>query len=244
MWRHTFISGLHRRLQPRTYLEIGVRDGTSLALARGKVIGVDPAYRIVQELHSDLRLFRLASDDFFALPDAFAHFDGLPTDLAFIDGMHLSEFAFRDFANVERVMSAGGVVIFDDVLPRNPLEAARDRRTGAWAGDVYKVVDALRRRRPDLLVLLVNTAPTGTAIVTRLDPQTAKNTEIYDSELATFLESDPQAPPPDYLDRSTAVDPRQILGLDVWDRLVAERDSAQSLAPVWETFESLAGLRP
>lgn len=234
------LAGLHERLRPRTYLEIGIRDGMSLALAHGKAIGVDPQFRIVQELAADLRLFRLTSDEFFARDDAFDHFAGTPTDLAFIDGMHLSEFAFRDFAQVEKIMSAAGVVVFDDVLPRNPLEAARDRKTSLWAGDVYKAVEVLRRRRPDLLVLLVNTAPTGTAIVTRLDPQSQANAQIYESELAGFLAPDPQHPPADFMNRSTAVDPQQLLELDVWDQLVQARDApGGDPVTVWPRFSAL-----
>lgn len=240
MNRHQFLAGLHERLQPRTYLEIGIRDGMSLALAHCKAIGIDPAYRIVRELNADLRLFRIPSDEFFAREDAFAHFDGMPTDLAFIDGMHLSEFAFRDFANVEKVMSTAGVVVFDDILPRNPLEAARDRKTTFWAGDVYKAVEVLRRRRPDLLVILINTAPTGTAIVTRLDPRATANTSIYESELPRFLASDPQDPPLDFMNRSTAIHPQRILDLGVWDRLVVGRDDSNELPAVWDVLASLA----
>ena len=77
----------------------------------------------------------------------------------------LSEFALRDFINVEPFMAGTGVLVIDDVLPRNGLEAARNRKTEPWTGDVYKVIDILRRRRPDLVVPLVNTAPTGTAVV-------------------------------------------------------------------------------
>jgi len=35
------------------------------------------------------------------------------------------------------------VAAFDDILPRNALEAARVRRTRAWAGDVYKAVQII-----------------------------------------------------------------------------------------------------
>ena len=34
---------LHRELNPSHYLEIGIRHGRSLALARGRATGVDPA---------------------------------------------------------------------------------------------------------------------------------------------------------------------------------------------------------
>ncbi len=166
---HEFLQELHEKTHPRTYLEIGVRTGTSLALSRTRSIGVDPFFKIDKPIHCDVQLVKATSDEFFAGDAPLAHFDGVPVDLAFIDGMHLSEFALRDFSNIEPLMADTGVVVFDDVLPRNGLEAARDRKTESWAGDVYKVVEILRRRRPDLVVLLVNTATTGTAVVVGVD---------------------------------------------------------------------------
>ena len=130
-------------------------------------------------LHCDLDLVKAKSDEFFTRPDALAHFDGVPVDLAFIDGMHLSEFAVRDFINVERHLAPAGVTVFDDILPRNALEAARVRRTGAWAGDVYKAVQVIARNRPDLVVVLINTWPTGTAIVVGGDPSSDVLQEAY-----------------------------------------------------------------
>ena len=60
----------------------------------------------------------------------FAHHRGGTTlDLAFIDGMHLFEYALRDFINVERFADWSSVIVFDDMLPRNVDEAARDRHT-------------------------------------------------------------------------------------------------------------------
>lgn len=121
MSRHQMIAQLHERLHPRTYLEVGVRDGASLKLSRARTIGIDPAFRIDKEVRCDVQLVRTTSDDFFARPDAVNHFKGVPVDLAFIDGMHLSEFALRDFINIEPIMASTGAVIFDDVLPRNTL---------------------------------------------------------------------------------------------------------------------------
>ena len=71
-------------------------------------------------------------------------------DLAFIDGMHLAEYALRDYLAVERFTHPASVVVFDDMLPRTVAEAARHRHTAAWTGDVYKAVQALRDHRPDL----------------------------------------------------------------------------------------------
>jgi predicted O-methyltransferase YrrM len=217
--RHALLRGLHERLQPERYLEIGVFKGDSLTLARCVSVGVDPDFKVTRELHGTTHLYRTTSDEFFARDNPLAVFDGQPVDLAFIDGMHLAEFALRDFINVERHMAPGGVVVLDDALPRNALEAARDRRTDAWAGDVFKVVTVLREHRPDLAVVPVNTKPTGTVVVLGLDPGSTVLGERYD-ELVPFLEApDPQDVPEDLLTRSTCLDPGVLLDSVDWERL-------------------------
>ena len=165
-----FLAGLHERLAPPTYLEIGVRHGDSLALARCPAVGIDPDFELQVELRADVALFRETSDEYFDRDDPLAPFGGEPIAFSFIDGMHLAEFVVRDFANVERNAEWSSVVVFDDILPRGAEEAARDRRTRAWTGDVYKVLDVLARHRPDLICLRVDTEPTGLGIVLGLDP--------------------------------------------------------------------------
>lgn len=224
--RHDLLRGLHEVLTPRTYLEIGVNEGASLNLSRSRSVGVDPDFRVRHPLRCDLDLVKAKSDEYFTRPDALAHFDGVPVDLAFIDGMHLSEFAVRDFVNVERHLAPAGVTVFDDILPRNALEAARVRRTGAWAGDVYKAVQIIARHRPDLLVLLINTWPTGTAVVVGSDPSSNILPEAYPAELAYLEAPDPQSPPQEYMSRSAAVDPADLLASPAWPLLVTAREGA------------------
>jgi hypothetical protein len=125
MKRHEFLARMHASLRPRSYLEIGVRTGTSLALSSTRTIGVDPSFRIDTELACDLQLVRATSDDFFARPDAISWFPEAVADLAFIDAMHLFEFVLRDFMNIERFCTPASVVLFDDMLPRSQSEAAR-----------------------------------------------------------------------------------------------------------------------
>ncbi|HJY44815.1 MAG TPA: class I SAM-dependent methyltransferase [Propionibacteriaceae bacterium] len=241
MSRHEFLEGLHEKTRPRTYLEIGIRTGTSLALSRSRSIAVDPRFAIDKPIHCDVQVVKSTSDDFFAGDAPLAHFDGLPVDLAFIDGMHLSEFALRDFINIEPWMADTGVVVFDDVLPRNALEAARDRKTESWAGDVYKVVEILRRRRPDLVVLLLNTANTGTAVVLGFDQASTVLKDCFAEEKDYLLRPDPQTLPQEYLDRSIAVEPDILLESPVWQQLVACRVSAASaeLSMLWDELRKL-----
>jgi hypothetical protein len=243
MTRHEFLQGLHGVVEPRNYLEIGVNDGRSLALSRVPSIAVDPAFKVTVPLRCDLDLVKATSDDFFALPDPVAHFrrggdraasspepDGASgeqadpgVDLAFIDGMHLFEFALRDFMNVERHAAWWSVIVFDDMLPRDIDEAARDRHTVEWAGDVYKLIPVLARHRPDLTVIPVNTAPTGVLVVLAADPANTVLRDRYDEILAEWVVPDPQQVPQAILERAGAVEPGALLASPVWAEIVRTR---------------------
>ena len=241
MTRHELLQLLHQKTQPRTYLEIGIRTGRSMVLSRCRSIGVDPSFKIDNPIHCDVQLIKATSDDFFAREEPLAHFDGVPVDLAFIDGMHLSDFALRDFINIEPFMADTGVVVLDDVLPRNGLEAARDRKTEPWTGDVYKVVEILQRRRPDLVVLLVNTAPTGTAVIIGVDQASTILKDTYAEEEDYLLRPDPQTPPLEYMERSNAIEPDVLIDSPVWEQIVTIRDSGTSadLSPLWAELRNL-----
>src|SRR6516165_5157301 len=103
MDRHEFLSLVHEHYRPRSYLEIGVNDGLGLARSRTRTIGVDPDFCITVELACDLKLVKATSDDFFARPDVVSWFPGGVVDFTFIDGLHLFEYALRDFMNTERL---------------------------------------------------------------------------------------------------------------------------------------------
>jgi hypothetical protein len=219
MQRHELLAALHAKLRPRTYLEIGVNDGRSLSLSRVPSVAIDPAFKVTSELSADVHLARTTSDEFFARADPLAHFRGVPVDLAFIDGMHLSEFALRDFMNVERFTTPTSVVVLDDMLPRNVDEAARDRHTKDWTGDVFKVPQALRRLRRDLVVLDVATRPTGTTVVLLPDRCSRVLLQHYDTLVTEMVVPDPQQVPGDVLHRTHAVDPDRLVASELWEAL-------------------------
>jgi hypothetical protein len=163
---------LHSGLRPRTYLEIGIRDGDSLALARGAaVIGIDPDPLLDPPPGPDVRIFAMTSDEFFASHDVREELGGRDLDLAFIDGMHLFENVLRDFANVERSAMPGTIVVLHDCLPRSAATAARERATRMWTGDVWKAVFVLLRYRPDLRLTVIDARPSGLVLVEGLDPR-------------------------------------------------------------------------
>ncbi|MGI8459932.1 MAG: class I SAM-dependent methyltransferase [Propionibacteriaceae bacterium] len=226
---YPFLAEIHRRLAPRTYLEIGVREGGSLSLARCRSVAIDPAFSIRFELDGDVALFRTTSDEYFARSEPLAPTNGTPFDLAFIDGLHLFEYAFRDFVNAERHSSPRGVIIFDDILPRTIDEAARGRHTRAWTGDVYPMLAVLAHYRPDLIVVPVGTQPTGLLFVLGLDPDNTVLSDNYHQIMADHRHADPQPVPAEVLDRLTVLPPERLLQAGVLDLLGrAARDATVS----------------
>jgi hypothetical protein len=225
-----FMQALHRRLAPRTYLEIGVAEGHSLALSRCRSIGIDPAFRVDQQLVAPVSLFRCPSDEYFARLGAQRErpFGELPVDLGYIDGMHHFEFALRDFIGLEHHAAPSSVIAFDDVLPRNQAEAARDRTTWPWTGDVFRVQYALAEHRPDLLQVCVDTEPTGTLLVAKLDPASEVLAERFDEIVREYVQPNPQPIPGEILDRANAIAPAAALELDLWDELRERRPTKRA----------------
>ncbi len=209
-----FLGALHATLAPGTYLEIGVRDGRSLALSRADSVGIDPAFLIDAEIRTRCALHRTTSDEYFSRPVT----DGEPArfDLVLIDGLHLFEYALRDFINSESRAEPWSVIVVDDVLPRNPREASRSDVSGAWTGDVFKLPLALTASRPDLITIQVDTQPTGLLVVLGVDPTSTTLRDRYPDIVAEHVAADPQDVPRRVFERWAAVDPARLLRSDAW----------------------------
>jgi len=154
--KHALLAWLHRWLQPALYLEIGVDQGVSLACASGPAIGVDPRpeLKLKAELPPTAHIVPSSSDAFFATQaDALLH---PAPELAFIDGMHLFEFALRDLLHTETHMAPWGLIVIDDI-------------SSSWTGDVWKLLPILRQIRPDLTLLCLNAHTTGLLLIAGLD---------------------------------------------------------------------------
>ena len=173
----SFLESIQKQFAPRTYLEIGVRNGNSLRLATCDAMGIDVAPTVAANaLPGNARLFSCTSDEFFEFEAtrSLRH----KVDLAFIDGMHLFEYALRDFMNIERHCSPCSLIVVDDVLPCHPVQAARHRASRVWMGDVWKLHDCLSRYRPDLFCLFIDTSPSGLLLVAGVSPT---NKQLWNS---------------------------------------------------------------
>jgi hypothetical protein len=238
---YEFLEHVHRAYQPRSYLEIGINTGSSLALSRTRTIAIDPAFEITQEIACDVQVVKATSDEFFARDDGLAHFSNRRIDLAFVDGLHLFEFALRDFMNVERHSAWTSVIVIDDVLPRNPNRARRNRGTlAAWPGDVFKITEVLTRYRPDLFLLSLDTEPTGVLLILGADRQSRVLEDHYDEIVAQYVYPDPQRVPDAVLRRETAIDPISIQSSDLWTDLRNAREAALSREAGWEAIRRAA----
>lgn len=134
------------------YLEIGVHEGRTLEAVRATLrVGVDPDPRFdINNLPRGITFLPVPSDDFFMSAT-----QDIEYDLVFVDGLHEFRQTYRDLVSALNLLSRGGCILIDDVIPLDevaglPSEDAysqaiteRNLTTGAWMGDVWRVVLAL-----------------------------------------------------------------------------------------------------
>ena len=183
------ISRFHALLKPKTYVEIGIETGKTLAKAHPPTvaIGIDPDPVIEVEFTAKTKIYPIPSDDFFSNYDLSVEMEYPIVEFAFLDGLHQFEQTLRDFINVEKFAFPKTIIVIHDCLPLNQFTASRVRQSEFWSGDVWKIIPCLKRYRPDLNVFVVATPPTGLGVVTNLDPSNALG-DNWQNILDTFVE--------------------------------------------------------
>ncbi len=186
------LPAIHAQLRPRTYIEIGVSVGNAIARVRPETlaIGIDPSPHIRVPLGTRTTIHTCTSDEYFATHDVESELDGLPLDLAFIDGMHHFEFALRDFIQIEKLCTPQSTILIHDCYPFDRYTAERERHTGFWSGDIWKLVLLLKKYRPDLRIDTVATAPSGLGVVRGLDPSSRVLEQNLEAVVAEFMDLD------------------------------------------------------
>lgn len=197
----TFIEEVVRRKKARTYLEIGVCTGETIAKIDCDSIGVDPAFAFTHNpvgKKRRLHLFQMTSDEFFRDYDP-RQILGQPLDVAFLDGLHLFEFLLRDFISTEAASLPNSLIMLDDCFPLNiemaerypaPEKRQDKRYADWWTGDVWKLLPILQEYRPDLRIICVDTPPTGNVMVTCLDPTSTVLRDNYFKIIDQFINTD------------------------------------------------------
>lgn len=185
------LSFIEEKKKPNWYLEIGSRSGDSLASLKSNYIAIDPEFCIRKNVFNKseaMLFFQQTSDAFFE--SGFLQRSQIKPDLAFIDGMHLYEFALRDFMNLEKAMNRDGFICFHDVCPFNYEMTTRDvsylSQGLPWTGDVWKTIHVLHEMRPDLKIEVLDAHKTGIAVVTNLNPSDDTLDRNYDDLMRRY----------------------------------------------------------
>lgn len=145
--------------QPRRYLEVGLQRGfTFEQIEAGEKWGVDPEIGFqLAGLPENIKIFQETSDTFFG------HLDGeTQFDLVYLDGLHTWEQTYVDLQNALNHLTAGGVILVDDVYPTSLESSLPDERearkllrkqgirAASWYGDVFKLIIIVNEVHPEL----------------------------------------------------------------------------------------------
>lgn len=188
------LSGIETARNISWYVEIGSRSGTSIAQRRCNFVAIDPVFAIKADVFNasrQMHFMQMTSDDFFS--GGFLAKNDIRPGLTFIDGLHLFEYALRDFMNAEKNMNRDGIICLHDVCPFNYVMTTRNLEylegpKRPWTGDVWKVVAILLKYRPDLKIDILDAHKTGLACVSNLDPKNNVLAERYDEIVGAFTD--------------------------------------------------------
>lgn len=155
--RVEFFVALIRRLQFKTYLELGIRRGETFVGVAPEVelaIGVDITDSGFTK-PPNAKFFEMRTDQFFQ------EYQGDNIDFVFIDADHTADAARRDLENSLDILNPGGLILMHD---SDPIESFRTKHR---CGEVYKVVDWIDQERPDLCQVTLPYQETGMTLVMR-----------------------------------------------------------------------------
>ena len=188
-----FLKALHQNIY-KGYFEIGSRTGDSLALSQSPSIAIDPFFQLKKDpigKKDFCLIFQETSDSFFE--NTLPKFSNLNCQLAFIDGMHLFEFALRDFINLAKISSKEALFLFHDAIPWSYQMTTRDNkalgRNEAWTGDIWKLIPILMDIGMEENIKLLTSAPSGLLAI--LNPGKKiidKLEESYDTICSNWLD--------------------------------------------------------
>lgn len=151
MMRYEIINSLISKYGYKSYLEIGIQGGWCLCQINCESkVGVDPSPQINEFPKTEMHL--KTSDAFFQ------DYQGT-FDIIFIDGLHHSDQAFRDFENALSRLNEGGTIVFHDCNPEEykfqivpmPVDA------WTWTGDVWRAFVKARRKNSKYHSFVVDT---------------------------------------------------------------------------------------
>jgi len=185
------LKNIHKKIKPKTYVEIGVCRGESFNLAdpNYKAIGIDPEPQLdLSTLSTNHKVVKSSSDDYFNSGEVIEDLSADSFEMAFLDGMHLFEYALRDFMNLEKYSNSESVVFVHDLFPMNAETSTRERNSDFWTGDVWKLFLCLTKYRPDLKLTTLPCPPTGLGVIEKLNSESDILKDNYEKICQEYID--------------------------------------------------------
>ena len=209
MNRLNIIQQLINTIAAKTYLEIGVRNANIIHRIQAPTkIGVDPAISFSKKMMIkkrlgllDFNMIEVESDVFFSqYANKLLSPQGI--DVAFVDGLHEYQQAFRDVNNCLQYLNDGGVIIMHDCNPLNyagayPIKKSFDELAelvkagqipgwnNCWNGDVWKALVRLRIEHNDLSIFTLD-LDWGLGIITKGSGEQIQNLSVEELNNADY----------------------------------------------------------
>lgn len=144
--RDELINYLIEKSQAKSYLEIGICDGTNHKKIKClSKVGIDPVSS------SNCVTHRVTSDSFFAKNKS-------NFDVIFVDGLHVNDQVYRDITNSLKFLNKNGFIVCHDMNPPSELHqrVPRPKNQRQWNGDCWKAWTKLRTERSDISMYVVD----------------------------------------------------------------------------------------
>lgn len=149
------IAEIVKQLNCKTYLELGIYDGTTLTKVSkyvDRIICVD-----IQDIRNNkIGEFHLKTTDQF-----FLDFNEM-VDVIFIDADHNFESVKKDFINSLKILNEFGMIILHDTDPIKKEYLAPN-----YCNDSYKMDEWIRKNYPDLDIMTLPLTEAGLSLVKR-----------------------------------------------------------------------------
>jgi hypothetical protein len=182
------VENLLRWREPKIYIEFGVRDGRTLALAKKPTfaIGVERNPEIRHRFEAETRVYDMTPTQFLESGRMEAFTGRKSFDIAMMRAPRSFEEAYDLFAMLEGFAAKDSIVLLHGTLAPDPVAGGPDRQSTFWVGDQWKLVPCLIAERPDLNIFTVPAFPAGLTFVTGLKRRTTRLAKNRDDRIAEF----------------------------------------------------------
>lgn len=188
------LEALHRAIQPKRYIEIGIGDGSNLALAKSceQCLGIDPAPRVRYHFKSPTRIFQQDSLTFFKDNHLGSHMGGL-IDMAVLGGGQSFRTTLHELKQLEVYSHPDTLFVLRGSYP------LADRLSGAkpdphlWYGDNWKIVFVLKDLCPQVQFATLPSHPAGMTLLKNISAIATFNEDQWEQAIAKHADTLPSS---------------------------------------------------